>query len=104
MLWFQTNLTKDKTSEKVHALGPPSPMYLGYHPVLSLALSEPTPMCMLVEEAWQQQSLAEIVPVGAAVLAGAVGVNGFWGPWGEERHVGMQLDLGAVRHGIKKTR
>ena len=53
-------------------------------------------MCMLVGEAWQQQNPAETVPVGGAVLAGAVGVNGSWGPWGEERHEGTQSDPDAT--------
>ena len=90
---------RHNTSESSCKLSPHSPTYLEYHPVQSLALSEPTLMCMPVGEAWQQQNSdpAVIVTVGGDVLAGAVGVNGSWGLWGEERHAGMQSDQDAAR-------
>ena len=84
-----------------------SPTYLEYHPVQSLALSEPTLMWMLVGEVGQQQSpddpavmvaVGDAVPLAGAVpSAGAVDVNGSWGQWGEERHGGMQSDRDAAR-------
>ena len=81
-------------------------MYLEYHLVLSRVLSGPTLLCMLVGEASQWLSHGGTVAVGDAVVAGtavaaagadAVGVsgNGSWGPWGEERHGGMQWDQDA---------
>jgi hypothetical protein len=97
MLWFQTNLTKDIILARVHAI---IPTYLEYHLVQSLALSEPTLMCKLEGEVGRRQSPAEpavVVAVGDAVPADAVDVNGSWGPWGEERHGGMQSDQDAAR-------
>ena len=82
-------------------LSPHSPIgtYQEYHPVQSLALSEPTLMCTPVGEAWQRQNpdQAVVVAVGDAVPVGDVDVNGSWGLWGEERHGGMRLDQDAER-------